>query len=177
MIPLSFLAALLGISAVLPQPAGAWVGAAGIPDIRRALGDAEVAEIYIVRPGLTARTNLRAYQVRSLGCLYRIEGLRADVGLRRALAPIAAHLAPARRGDEAANLRVGLVLGDRRGTLLEIYAGDELGRDGLVPAFIGRRAVRLSAGFATALRQYAEAHSELMIVNPRAPHLCPQAAR
>lgn len=144
----------------------------GPSDIARAIWGAEMTEIYLLRRDVSTRTNMRAYHLRTLGCLYRVQGATLGAEFERALAGAAVRLAPGRAEDEGNDLRVGIVIGDRRGTILEVYADDRPGSDGMVSGFSQRRSVRLSMSFVPALRRFAAEHRGLMVVDPSRRHLC-----
>src|SRR6218665_508307 len=88
-------------------------------DIGAALDGAESAEIYVVRQDLAFVTSPDPLTVRRLGCRYVVRrNSAAWHDLRASLGSVAIRPAPRQLFGE---LRLGLVLSERRGTTFEAY--------------------------------------------------------
>jgi hypothetical protein len=144
-------------------------------DLMSVLRASDFAEIYIVSPELRTVTQIRPIGVRTLGCIYVVRRESPDWDeLQRVLEQAAIEIRPATYIGE---VRLGLILGDERGTILEIYANSlqstALGMNG----FTQRRIVEISASFVSTLRGFAERHPELALPDPGPMRRCPREAR
>jgi hypothetical protein len=98
--------------------------------------------------------------VRRLGIAQDSEEWR---DLEQSLRKVDLRLVPADRQPE---LRIGLVLGDRFGTLWETYAEDLPDTDGRIGGIDQRHQVRMSGSFAAAIKNFAARHPELLSSDP-----------
>lgn len=131
-------------------------------DLMSALRAADVAEVYILRRDIEFVISPSPDTVRVLGCRYMIhrEDSTAWRELEAALADAAIRIEPAEASGE---VRVGLVLSDRRGILFEAYSRWPSGSEASVNGLSQRRQVQVSASFATELERVAERHRDLAI--------------
>ena len=139
-------------------------------ELQDAFRTSEVAEIYIVRRGLTSPMGLRPYSVRHLGCRYLIRRSTPQWTELQRLdgeASVWACQAPA-----YGEMRVGLVFGDRNGRVSEVYSSDLPMEDGKVKGYVQRRELAISASFPQALRSFARAHPDRAWVDAARPELC-----
>jgi hypothetical protein len=144
-------------------------------DLMSALRTSDVAEIYIVSRSLEFPMRLGPESVRSSGCKYSAHrGSPEWPDLEHRLAVANIRFAPTSVEGE---VRVGLVLGDRRGTIREIYANDLPLPNGRVAGFTQRQSVEISARFVTALRDFVERHPELALPAEGPTSRCPRRDR
>lgn len=134
-----------------------------------ALRVADFAEIYVISPSISFPVAPRPETVRMVGCKYGV-GRRAVAGdtewwrdLEQSLRKSDLRFLPARQQPE---LRIGLVLSDRLGTLWEIYSEDLPDVDGKIGGIDQRRQVKMSGSFATVLKNFAARHPELLLSDP-----------
>lgn len=125
-----------------------------------ALRSSDVAEIYLIRRTIVFPAAPRPEMLRSLGCKYLLFRRSAQWSeLERALADADVRFSPA---AAAAEVRVGLVLTDRLGTLWEAYADYPYADETVVPGLSQRHHVTVSASFVTALEGFARRHPDLI---------------
>ena len=167
--------AVAALAATPPNPR-----AASSPPLDSQLAEAfrtsEVAEIYIVRRSLSSPVGLRPHSVRQLGCHYFVHrSMPQWAEFQRVIEQATVRADPAPTYGE---MRVGLVFGDRNGTVLEIYSSDLPMASGRVKGYVQRRELAISASFPEALRSFARAHPDRAWPDPERPHLCaPEEAR
>ena len=78
---------------------------------------------------------------------------------------------------ERGEVRIALILGDRRGTVYEIYARWPHGIEARVTGFSQREQVEISASFVHALERFASRHPELALASPTPVPTCPGEAQ
>lgn len=135
----------------------------------------DVAEIYILRRDLEFVVAPRPDTVRALGCGYRVRrNSRAWDELQQVLEQAAIEIRPATYVGE---VRLGLVLGDERGTIFEIYANHLQSTPVGMNGFSQRQVVEISASFDSTLRDFGERHPELALPDLGPMRRCPHEAR
>jgi hypothetical protein len=165
---------LTALVAVAASP-GSATQTAGPPDLMTALGASDVAEIYIVSPSIQFPTAPRPETVREVGCKYLVYRESPQWGdLVRSLGLARIRMVPTSARGE---VRVGLVLGDWRGTIREVYSGDLVWPDGRVRGFDQRRQVEISASFVAALQGFVARHRDLARADLGPSSNCPRQAR
>jgi hypothetical protein len=159
-------ALLIGVvpSAAAPQPIRPVTADGAESDLSGALRAGDIVELYIISPGISYPAAPTPQTIRSDGCRYIIRRAhhRGDSPQWRELAELLAGIeftaAPSARRRQ---VRLGLVIGDSRGTIREIYADSLAYPPGKVFGFDQRRQVHISARFSAALFEFARAHPEL----------------
>lgn len=144
--------------------------------LMEALRSSEVAEIYIVRRDLTSPLGLRPHNVRQFGCRYFIHrSMRRWQAFQQAIAAASVRF---ERASVQGEMRVGLVFGDRAGTVLEAYSSDLPMPDGRAKGYVQRQEMAISASLAETLRAFAEANRNLAVIDEGRPDLCaPEQSR
>jgi hypothetical protein len=166
---------------LIAAPATVVMETASPSDLMSALRAADFAEIYLISPDISFVAAPHPETVRRVGCKYEVGRLAHDGDTRewrdleQSLNSADLHFVPISRQPE---LRIGLLLGDRLGTLRETYAGDLPDAEGMVEGVDQRQRVRMKASFATALKGFAARHPELLVSDPggASPH-CPTRVR
>jgi hypothetical protein len=139
-------------------------------DLMSALRASDVAEIYVLPRELDFVT-----AVRTLGCRYVVRRVStAWTELESALNDAGIRIIPGRRSSD---VRVGLVLGDRRGIIFEAYSPWPSAGAADVPGLSQRLTVDISPRFATVLESFALGHRghAIPVVHPMVT--CPPPAR
>jgi hypothetical protein len=152
-----------GPAAASPQAAPP-VMAAVPSDLAATLRVSDFAEIYIIPPWINFPVAPTPSTVRVSGCKFFVsrDAWNGDTAewreLARALTGLEVEPVPAARRRQ---VYYGLVLGDRNGTIREIYTDHMDDPPGKVFALDERRQVHLPVRFATALFVFAARHPEL----------------
>jgi hypothetical protein len=160
----------LGASApIMAQPAAR----DGRPtDLVEALRSANIAEVYIVRRDIELVVTPTAGTVKTLGCRYVFRRTsRAWDALEAALQHVEFQADEERRWPPG--VRLGLLLGDDRGSLFEVYARWPEESEAFVPGLVQRRSARISARLAAALEGVTLSHPENMVRTESPMRLCP----
>jgi hypothetical protein len=167
-VPPAALAALLSSASAGPLAARA-PAPVPRPEFAVALDAADSAEVYVLRQDLQFVIAPSPLTVRTLGCRYVVhrnstdwrdlQGALGDIVIRPASRPL--------HGE----IRVGLVLSDRRGVLFEAYSS--IVEAGAAPGLSQHREVEISANFARALSHFGFLHPNLAswVVHPM--RICP----
>jgi hypothetical protein len=141
-------------------------------DLVEALRAANIAEVYIISRNIEFVVTPTAGTVKTLGCRYVFNrSSRAWRELEAALQDVEFHADEERRWPPG--VRLGLLLGDDRGSLFEVYARWPEESEAFVPGFVQRRSARISARFAAALESVTLSHSENMVRIESPMPLCP----
>ncbi|HTU12709.1 MAG TPA: hypothetical protein VMG08_17605 [Allosphingosinicella sp.] len=165
---LAALTALLSLAGVEPPVAQAQ---AQRLDLGAALRIADSAEVYVLSGDLAFVRSPDPGTVRSLGCRYSVSRtMPAWRDLQAAVGNVA--LRPAARPRHG-ELRVGLVLSDRRGILFEAYGSVPAGAEPMVRGLSQRRDVEIAATFAAAVTGFGARHPELATALVHPARLCP----
>jgi hypothetical protein len=128
-------------------------------DLMTSFREADVAEIYIIRRSIEFRISPRPNTVRAIGCRYRVYRATPEwEELERELAEGAVQISPAAGDSE---VRIALILGDRRGTLREVYSRWPHGSETIVNGYSQRRPAAISSNFARAMQAFTANHPEL----------------
>jgi hypothetical protein len=133
-------------------------------DLAATLRASDYVEIYIIPPWISFAAAPTPSTVRLSGCKYFVSrhALKGDAAewadLARALAELESNPAPAAPRRQ---VYYGLVMGDEKGTIREIYADHMSDPPGKVYALDTRRQVHLPERFAAALFAFAARHPEL----------------
>jgi len=136
---------------------------------------ANIAEVYIIRRDIEFAVTPTAGTVRTLGCRYVFNRRsRAWDELEAALQDVEFQADEERRW--LPGVRLGLLLGDDRGSLFEVYARWPQESEAFVPGFVERRSARISARFAAALEGVTLSHPENLVRTESPMRLCPSGA-
>jgi hypothetical protein len=133
-------------------------------DVTRSLNASDFAEIYIIPPWISFVAAPTPSTVRLSGCKYfvsrhAVKGDRPEwMDLEGALKGMEFEPAPSARRRQ---VYYGLVLGDEKGTVREIYTDHMSDPPGKVLALDARRQVHIPERFAEALFAFAARHPEL----------------
>lgn len=164
---------VLGASAPVVAQPGARDGRPA--DLVEALRAANIAEVYILRRDIEFAVSPTPGTVRTLGCRYVFRrSSRAWDALEAALQGVEI------RTEEVAHagsgVRLGLLLGDDRGLLFEVYARWPSQSDSFDAGLVQRRSARISARFAAGLESVALTYPHTMVRIEHPVPLCPAAA-
>jgi hypothetical protein len=165
-------AVTLGLGASAPIAAQPGARDERPAELVEALRAANIAEVYIVRRDIEFVVTPNAGTVKTLGCRYVFSRIsRAWDALEAALQDVEFQADEERRWPPG--VRLGLLLGDDRGSLFEVYARWPGESEAFVPGIVQRHSARISARFAAALEGVTLSHPENMVRIESPMRLCP----
>lgn len=168
---------ICALTAISPEPAAPPAGreAPRSRDLMSAMRASDFAEIYVIDRSIRFPIAPGPDAVRGLGCRYRVWRESPHWrDLERALEAADVRMEPT---AETGEVRIALVLGDRRGTVHETYARLPYGTQSRVTGFSQREQVVISASFVHALEGFASRYPELALASPTPIPTCPGETR
>jgi len=159
--------AVMSPASVAPRATGETLEPSGLTNAVRA---SDVAEIYIISPGIQFPTAPRPEMVREAGCKYLVSRESPQWrDLEHALGEADVRTLPTTRRAE---VRLGLVLSDWRGMVREIYSDNMVQANGRTNGLDQRRQVEISGSFVTTLESFVARHPDLLLPSGASAH-CP----